>query len=388
MKRVAGASVVLLSSLALLTGCGSSADLGPIPQQLGGASYALYFSAQSADIDGAHHRGRLVLVDADGSVSVLPTWGMDHGRPVWTDEGLFFSDLKNDYRLDETRLTTIASPKTDSQYAMLATSPSTVLGLYNLGFSDAGGYTSQVVVTTGDTSTLSEVEGGYYTTANCEGTVYGIGLATGPYSSTGDPDTEPVMLNQLTDTADGNEENVGLSAQAHDNALPASAPCQGGTIFYISDSISGGLDSPVRPVISMWDIASGEYREVAMDAGPLTERLMRSDGIGYPQVSADSIRDGRLQWFGVSNSIMSTDLATGRTEKQFDVAGVTDEVLSSQASFQGDEVVVMVDSDGSNPYEIVRYHRDSGVVLSRTVVNFAPEDLAAGLFLRGFAVRP
>lgn len=257
MKRVAGVSLILVSSLALLTGCGISADLGPAPQHLGSAAYALYFSAQSADIDGAHQRGRLVLVDADGAVSVLPTWGMDHGRPVWTDEGLFFSDLKNDYRLDETRLTTIESPKTDSQYAMLSTSPSTVVGLYNLGFSDAGGYTSQVVVTTGDTSTLSEVEGGYYTSANCEGTVYGIGLATGPYSLTGDPDTEPVVLNRLTGTAGGGEENVGLSAQARDNALPANAPCQDGTIFYVSDSIGGGLESPVRPVLSMWDPLRG-----------------------------------------------------------------------------------------------------------------------------------
>lgn len=82
---------------------------------------------------------------------------------------------------------------------------------------------------------------------------------------------------------------------------------------------------------------------MVIDAGPLTEQLIRSDGIGYPQVTADSIRDGHLQWFGMTNSIMSTDLATGQTEKQFDVAGVTDEVRSSQAFFQGDEVVVMVD---------------------------------------------
>lgn len=388
MKRVVGASLLLASSLALLSGCGIPADLGPAPQQLGDAAYALYFSAQSADIDGEHHRGRLVLVDADGSASALPTWGMDHGRPVWTDDGLFFSDMKNDYRLDDARLTTIESPKADSQYAMLSTSPSNAVGIYNLGFSETGGYTTQVVVATGETSTLNEVEGGYYTIANCGGTVYGIGMATGPYSSTGDPDTEPVMLNQLTGTVDGAERNVGLSAQARDNALPANAPCQDGTIFYISDSIGGGLESPVRPVVSMWDISSGAYREMVMDAGPLTERLMRSDGIGYPQVTADSIRDGHLQWFGMSNSIMSTDLATGRTEKQFEVAGVTDETFSSQAFFQGDEVVVMVDSDGSSPYEVIRYDRDTGVVLSQTVVDVDPDDLAAGLFLRGFAVRP
>lgn len=388
MRRAIGASAGFVLSLALLTGCEVPAGFGAVPEQLGDAAYALYFSAQSADIDGEHHRGRLVLVDEDGSFAVLPTWGMDHGRPVWITEGLFFSDLKNDYRLDETRLTTIKSPKTDSQYAMRATLPSAAVGIYNLGFSDTGGYTSQVVVTDGKTSTLSEVEGGYYITAVCDGTVYGIGMATGPYSVTGDPDTEPVMLNQLTGTADGKEANVGLSTQARDAALSANAPCQDGRIYYVSDSIGAGLGSPVRPVVSIWDIETGEYTEVVMDAGELTGSLMRSDGIGSPQVTAGSIRDGRLHWFGVNNSIMSTDLETGRTEKLFDVAGVTDEMLSSQSHFKNDEVVVMVDSDGSSPYEVVRYDRDTGSVLSRTVIDAAPGDLAAGLFLRGFAVRP
>lgn len=386
MQRNACAAMIVAVLALPLVGCG--ADFGPAPEQLGDAAYALYFSAQSPEIDGEHHLGRLALVDGDGSVSVQPTWGMDNARVVWTDKGVFFSDLKNDYRLDDTGLTTIESTKTDSQYAMVSTSPSTAVGIYNLGFSDEGGYTSQVVVTTGGTSTLSEVEGGYYTTSICDGAVFGIGMATGPYSTTGDPDTEPVMLNQLTGTADGAEANIGISRQARDNAIPADAPCHDGRIFYISDSIAGGLGAPVRPVISIWDVSTGEYREVPLDAGESGEPLMRSDGIGQPKVTTESIRDGRLQWYGVHNAIMSTDLVTGYTEKQFEVAGVSDEERSSQAIFHEDEVIVMVDSDGDDPYEVVRYNRDSGAELSRTVLDVGPADLADGMYLRGFAARP
>lgn len=388
-RRMARTPLALVPVLALpLAACGGTTDFGPAPKRLDDAEYALYFSAQSQEIDGEGHHGRLVLVGGDGAVSVLPTGGMDVGQPVWTEQGLFFSDLWNDYRLDRTGLTTIGSAKADYQYAMLAPSPSTAVGIYNLGFSDAGGYTSQVVVTSGERSTLTEVEGGYYITASCDGTVYGAGMATGPYSVTGDPETEPVMLNQLTDTAHGHERNIGLSERARDNALRVQAPCEDGMLVYISDAIGGGFEAPVKPVVSMWDVHTGEYRELPMTADELEEPLMRSDGVGSPQVTAESMRDGRLQWFGVNDSIMSTDLKTGRTEKQFEVAGVTDDELSSQAVFHEDEVIVLVDSAGANPYEVVRYDRDTGAVLSQTILEASAEEVAAGLFLRGFAIRP
>lgn len=387
--RWAGASLALVCLVALpLVGCSGAASFGAPPDRLGDAEYALYFSAPSPDLDGTDGRGRVVLVDGDGSVSVIPTAGMDHAQPVWTEDGLFFSDLHRDYVLGNAGLTVIESAKTDSQYAMQAITPSTAVGIYNLGFSDDGGYTSQVVVTSGDARTLTEVEGGYYVTANCEGAIYGVGAATGPYSATGDPDTEPVMLNQLTGTSDGRERNIGLSTQARDNAMWADAPCENGTIYYLSDSVGGGLGAQVQPVLSMWDVATGEYRDLPLTAEGLDEPLIRSDGIGAPQVTGDSIRDGSLQWFGVGNAIMSTDLESGRTQTLFEVDGVTDEVESSRALFLEDDVVVMVDSDGSTPYELVRYHRDTGEELSRTTLDAPAKDVSAGLFLRGFAVRP
>lgn len=356
-----GPCLAFLSIIGLsVVGCGGPADLGTPPDRLGDAQYALYFSAPSPDIDGADGRGRVVLVDADGSVAVLPTAGMDNAQLVWTEEGLFFSDLQNDYRLDEAKLTVIESAKTDSQYAMHAMSSSSAVGIYNLGFSEDGGYTSQIVTTSGDASILAEVEGGYYITTNCDGIIYGVGIATGPYSVTSDPDTEPVILNQLTGTTDGHELNIGQSTQARDNAMTAEAPCIDGKIYYVSDSIGGGLEAQVQPVVSMWDIATGEYQEILIEAEGLEEPLIRSDGIGAPQVTTESIREGALQWFGVGNRIMSTNLENGQTQKAFEVDGVTDEILSSRALFIKDEVVVMVDSDGSDPYELVRYDRDTG----------------------------
>lgn len=383
-----GAALALLSATALtLAGCGGT-DFGPAPETLGEAEYALYFSAQGSEIDGRSTSGRMALVDGDGTVSVLPTRGMDVGQPVWTEDALFFSDLTSDYRLDDTALTTIESPKADYQYGMHATSPSTAVGIYNLGFTDEGGYTSQVVTTTGGTSTLTEVEGGYYITANCEGTIYGVGAATGPYSVTGDPDTEPVMLNQLTGIADGAERNVGLSTQARDNAQFTQAPCLDGSLLYISDAIGGGLDAPVKPVLSRWDVVTGEYSDVVLTAEGIDEPLLRSDGIDGPQVTAESVRDGQLQWFGVNGSVMSTDLETGRTARLFETEGAPGEDVLSQAVFQGDEVIVLLDSDGSSPYQLIRYDRDHGTELSCTVLDAPAADIADGLHLRGFAVRP
>lgn len=83
---------------------------------------------------------------------------MDMCSIAWTEKGLFFSDMKTDYLLDGNGMKSFENAKTDSQYAMLATTPDTVVGLYNLGFSDVG-YTTQVVTTTSSGSSLAEVEG-------------------------------------------------------------------------------------------------------------------------------------------------------------------------------------------------------------------------------------
>lgn len=389
MRRMKYALIALGALPAVLAACSGAASTAlSMPERIGKAEYALYFSAPSPELDQENQYGRVVLVDADGSLSAIPTLGMDHGVMAWTEKALFFSDMKNDYRFDRNGLQKIQSEKTDSQYAMLATGPDTVVGIYNFGFSDGGGYGTQVVKTEGGESSLTEVEGGYYVTANCEGKIFGAGRATGRYSKTGDPDTEPVMFNQIAGTPDGTEKQVGINEKARDNAIVPDAPCEDGKVYYISDAVGGGLEDPMNPVISIWDTGTGKYTDVPMHADGLGEPLMRHDDAGYPQMTAESIRDGKLEWFGVGNSIMSTDLKTGATEKKFEVAGFTDNVVRSRVIFHGDEVVQLVEPYDGGKYEIVRYDRRTGQELGRTTIDEEVTDVHGGLFLRGFALNP
>ncbi|WP_404289225.1 hypothetical protein [Glutamicibacter arilaitensis] len=378
---------VLLSSLALSACTGSTTAVAPAPSALGEATYAFYLSAPSTEIDRENRLGSVVLVGPDGQSSSVSTWGMDYGSLAWTDKGLHFSDMKNDYRLDETGLASIESEKTDSQYTMLATDADTVVGLYNLGFTEQG-YASQLVTTTADRSTLTEIEGGYYVTANCDGTIYGAGIATGEYSRTNDPDTEPMMLNQLTNTKDGKEKHLGLSADARDSATAGNAPCIDGKIYYISDARKGGLEDAVKPVLSSWDVTTGEYSQVPIRAESNDEPLLRPDGTGYPQVTPGSVKDGKIEWFGAGNSVMSTDIKTGQTTRKFMVEGRTDDAASSQAVFTAEEVVVLVDNGDGTDFRFVHYDRSTGEELMRRTLEEAPDGLNNGMILRGMAIKP
>lgn len=386
MKR----ALIALGSLpVVLTACSGTTPVDlVVPEAIGDAEYALYFSAPSAELDQENQYGKIVLVDADGSLSAIPTLGMDHGLMAWTEKALFFSDMRNDYRFDRNGLQKIPSEKTDSQYAMLATGADTVVGIYNFGFTDEGGYGTQVVTTEGGESSLTEVEGGYYVTANCGGKIFGTGRATGRYSKTGDPETEPVMFNQITGTPDGNEKQVGINEEARDNAIVPDAPCVDGKVYYISDSVGGGLEDPMNPVLSIWDTGTGKYTDVPMRADWLGQPLMSHEDSGYPQMTAESIREGKLEWFGVGNSIMSTDLKTGATEKKFEVAGFTDNIVRSRTIFHGDEVVQLVEPYDGGKYEIVRYDRRTGQELGRTTIDEEVPEVHGGLFLRSFALKP
>lgn len=370
-----------------LTGCSWGNSETNTPEALGEAEYALCFSAPSSDMDGKHQDGKVVLVEKDGSFSQVPTWGMDQCSLEWTSAGLFFSDMKKDYRFSADGLDSVDSVKTDSQYAMLATEPGTAVGLFNLGFTESG-YATQVVTTDGASSSLEVVEGGYFIAAQCEGTVFGIGLATGPYSETGDPDTEPMVLNQLTGTTDGKEKNIGSSTQAREGTVLGDAPCVDGKIYYISDERRSGLGAPSQAVLSIWDTKTGEYESTALHTTQNMEPFISEDGTGLPQVTQHSVKNGTLEWYGVEDSIMSTDLVTGTTERKFAVSGLSDNSASSKAIFTDTEVVILADNNDGSPYRIFRYDRTTGEELQSVVLDVAPEKLSGGFYFRGFALRP
>lgn len=380
-------SAAVSATIFTLVSCSPADPSSQKTEALGEAAYALCFSAASSDMDGESQDGKVLLVNDDGAFSEVQTWGMDMCTMEWTEKGLFFSDMKTDYLFDGNGMKSFENAKTDSQYAMLATTPDTAVGLYNLGFSDVG-YTTQVVTTTSSGSSLAEVEGSYFIAAQCEGEVFGIGLATGPYSKTGDPDTEPMVLSQLTGTNDGKEKVVGSSTRAREGAVLNDAPCLDGKIYYISDERRGGLDVAAKAVLSIWDTKTGKYESKALSSDEATEPFISEDGTGLPQVTRQSLKDGKLEWYGVKDSIMSTDIKTGHTERKFSVEGYSDNSASSKAIFTDTEVVVMADNNDGSPYRILRYDRSTGEEVGRAVLDDDPANLSSGLFFRGFAVRP
>ncbi|UUX59635.1 hypothetical protein [Glutamicibacter halophytocola] len=387
-KRAATAFLVTLSALGMgLSGCSSSVWGAPEAEVLGEGKYALCFSKQSSAMDGKHQDGKLVIANQDGSFSEIQTWGMDTCSMAWNEAGLFFSDTRNDYRLDNAGLTTISSEKTDSQYGMLATSSDTAVGIYNLGFSETG-YITQVVTTSGTTSTKKEIEGGYFIVSKCDGAVYGMGIGTGPYSTTGDPETEPMVLNQLTGTADGKEKNVGSSSEAREGISLEDAPCIGGKIYYISDAKRGGLDASAQPVLSSWDVDTGKYESHPLVTEDKNLTLFRQDGTGFPYVASGSVNNGALEWLGAGNSIMSTELKNGNTKQRFTVEGYRNDSAMSKAVFTENEVIVLADNNDGSNFRIVRYDRITGKELGRTVLDVRPDKLSDGMFFRGFAAKP
>ncbi|WP_435299960.1 hypothetical protein [Timonella sp. A28] len=384
-----GAPVVVsvLSLVVVASGCSLGESKIPAAEALGEAEYALCFSEQSRDIVDDGEYGKVVLVNEGGGMSQVSTQGMDVCSMAWADKGLFFSDRSADFRVDADGVTRFDSPKTDSQYSMLAVSPDTAVGLYNYGFTD-GGYTTQVVTTTSSGSTLKEVEGGYYTWSQCDGTVFGMGEATGPYSVTGEPDTEPILLNQVTGTADGKEKNIGSTRMLSFAPPVPDAPCVDGKILFISDARDDTPGAPAQPVLSIWDTTTGAYEQIALDSDPALGPLLQDDGTGGPQTTAHSVRNGKIEWFGAENSIMSTDLKTGHTEQLFTVEGHISNSAFSSVMFTEKEVIIMVDNNDDSKFRIIRYDRDTGKELKRTVLDMPPHDVSEGYFYRNFAVRP
>ena len=393
MTRIRPVAVALGTALVLaLTGCiGDLAKRGPDPSKpegLGQAKYAVYLSSSSVGLAGEiGARGKVLLFAQDGSHQLVKTAGMDYGLLAWGSNGLFFSDMNKDYELDDSGLDVVPSKKTNSQNGMFSTDNGSSIGVYNDGFTEDG-YVSQVVTSAEGQSTMHEVEGNYFITSQCGDTLYGVSRATGKYAQTADPGNEPMMFAQLTGTKTGSEQVLGSSTAANEGAVLPDAPCVDGSVYYISDAGTQALGSQPKPVLSAWDTRTGKYTEVALKNLSNKNPLMRDDGTGLPQVNPGSIRNGAIEWYGAGNAVLSTDLKTGETTHNFDVEGQSSNTASSQVVFTPSEAVQLVDNNDGSEFRIVRYDRDTGREVSRTVLPGLADEYSDSLILRGFAVRP
>lgn len=390
-SRVFRFSAISTLTILALTACTAAMTEKPKVQSenLGQAQYALYFSPPSSDIvDNDGDLAHVLLADGAGKYSLFGTNGMDLGMLAWSDKALYFSDFLFDYKLDNEGLKKTESPKTDSQNALFYTPENEQIGLYNLGFGENTHYSSQLSVTKEGISKVSEVEGNYFIAANCDGTVYGIGRATGKYSKTGDPETEPMLLNQLTQTADGKEMNIGASTDAKEGFVVPDAMCHDGLISYISDAGSGAYGGTPRPVLSVWDTGTGEYEALPMTSDVTKHPLLDSEGVMNPDLDSNSFREGNLEWFGAKNYILSTDIKTGKTEHKFELEGISDGSEMSQVAFTDDSIIQLVNPNDGSDLQIVTYNRVTGKEQNRVTLEGALDQVSVNSLIHGFAVRP
>lgn len=382
-----GAAFALLATACSSASSGKSVD-APLVQGIGAAQYAIYLSPQSRDLGNATGaQSRVLLVNEDGTYTSVVTNGMDLGQIAWTDERMFFSDMQNDYTLDASGVNTVPSPKPDNQVGIFALDGTTSVGIFNDGFTNEG-YSTQVVTSGSDKATKRQVEGNYFITGQCGKRIFGASRATGRYSTTGNPETEPMVFAQLTGTSNGKEHVVGSSKAAKEGAVAPDAPCVGGVMYYVANAGSSALGREPKPALAMWNTTSGEFRQVPLENATDKESLMRDDGTGLPQLDSHSVRGDAIEWYGADNSILSTNLKTGKTTHRFDVEGHTNDSASSKAVFSPDEVAVLVENNDGTDIRIVSYDRQTGEEVRRATLSGLIDDIPDSLILRGFAVRP
>lgn len=393
-------ALVAVATAFVVAGCSGSVvlDRAGVPEDeaaLGDAVLAMYLSPQSSSFARGRDTGYVVLVDADSTVRTLATGGMDTGLLHWSEDGLFFADPERDYLLTADGLTTTPSPKTNAQVSLHRIG-SRHVAVYNDGFTDEGGYRTELVVQERGRAELAPREGMPWTVARCGDSLVGVQEATGPLEREYPPDAEGIRPRLLVRLWPGNPEVLAAVPATHDEPLDSAtdAPCLDGVVHVLTHRPYGEPDAdgvrPRRHVVLAWDTGSGEltYHGLVDEAGePLA---LDEEATTFAQYGADSVVDGELRWFGPDGVVRGTDLATGRTRDLVATTSRVDDtnsavaVLTERDAFAldvpdddlaQDMVLTRYPLDGGEPEEVVRV---TGVNAERTV----------NLVLRGIAVGP
>lgn len=393
-------TLVAVGTACVLAGCSGSVvlDRASVPESdvaLGDAVLAMYLSPQSYSFANGYDTGYVVLVDADGTVRTLVTGGMDTGLLHWSEDGLFFADPERDYLLTADGLTTTASPKTNAQVSLHRVGTRHV-AVYNDGFTEQGGYRTELVVHEGGRSELAPHEGMPWTVARCGDQLVGIQEATGPLEREYPPDGDGIRPRLLVRLWPGTPDVLARVPATHDEPLDGApdAPCLDGVVHVLTYRPYGEPDADGvrarRHVVLAWDTVSGDldHHELVDEAGePLA---LDGDATSFAQYGADSLVDGELRWFGPDGVVRGTDLATGRTRELVATTSRVDDtnsavaVLSERDAFvldvpdddlAQDMVLTRYPLDGDEPAEVLRV---AGVNAERTV----------HLVLRGIAIAP
>lgn len=385
----------------ILAGCSGVAalrdhEVEPEDARLGDAVVAFFLSPQSLSFShGA--TGYLVLVDADGRYRALLTEPMDVGRPVWTDDGLFFADSGHDYLLSDDGLSVVESVKPDYQNALLEIDGSTV-GVYNHGFVGESGYRDVLVAHTAGKSTATPLEGDFGIVADCAGVLVGWTEIAGTIPEDAGlpelPDTSETVRSVLSRLWPGEQTALGIHEDEGSASTGAvAAPCLDGVVHVLGSRRIGAADGTggyaMVPVLLSWDTETGERvsRDLVDHDGHRLD--LSTDEISSAQYSSASVADGRLRWLAPSGGVFSTELATGVTKELFDTGISIWGGRSASALFTDDDLFVLASpTDYRGPLELQRFALADGAADQVLSVDGITSALSVNLVLRGVAVAP
>ena len=359
---------------------------------------AVYVSPPDYAFTGA---GYVLLIDQTGGVSAIQTAGMDVATLVWTEKGLFFSDVDRDYLLDAEGLKAWDSPKAEVQVAAYPKPDGGgYVGVYNVGFGDVeagdAGYIQQVVDTTEERrSERYDVAGFTTLTAWCDGEIYGLSEIVEPYLSVAVdagakkrevPPFWPDMMSRLypkpASLVDGfrSVSNNGVGGYARNGI------CRDGTVM----SVSIGQNDPTTVVT--WPVDGDRSERVLV--GPAGEALNLEPDTAFLGYVADwSASASELVWFGGDGVVRSTDIQTGRTQELWN-ADVDLHSSYNNIQFQNQVVYVFDAIAGQDSADRVMRLRAHDLVTGVTdeILTVQPrfELMARGstVVQRGIAVRP
>jgi hypothetical protein len=363
-----------------------SAEVGRDEATLADAVVAFYVSPQAYMNAGDH--GWVVLADSAGQVRTIRTSGMDIGALSWTENGLFFADRDNDYLLTKDGLQVVASPKAEYQVALFAIDGK-YIALYNDGFTD-GGYQENLVVSDGMRSVKTDIEGEYWTVAQCGSQVFAVTPATGPrigqyrdLEVAGNPAKLLVTLYPEYGTVVG-AASVHSSNEASD--IVTDAPCSNGVMSLMTTVAEG--ESGQRPIVRSWNTVTGSQTDADLTVpggAPLT-----ADDLEVSSTSSDALVDGQLRWVATHGQVMSTDTATGVTRVLFTMETPLDGSYQTAIRFTADSLFALSGSARDLGEDIVlrRYDLATGQAEELVRIPDLNSELWNGVYLRGFAVSP
>lgn len=329
--------------LVALTGC-SKNNLNLFDMEsidLTGKKYAMIFSA---DIwtQLQKHTGRnvLLLIDDEGNWDAYYTYNLDRANVNWTEDGLYFSDYRYDYFIDQSGFISKVENIKDgtAQYGSSIDEAGGVWSWYDIGFYDDG-YETQVNYQYKNTSKKTIIEGvySYFFTVNTQ--LYGVsssyGLENGINNAgqlglvrfDGDELTPNVMSAHPLPSYDLEPVDISQQVAIKDN------------IVYV---IGKGevIEGKTQTNLMMWNLDDGHF-EIEWIA-PLTDHSSGELGYYSFYTHQDALQDDSLYWFNERGELNETNLKTFETEMVSTYGIDITEDLYFSARFLGDDIYMVV----------------------------------------------